>query len=144
MATKRTKVRADGDAVLGRTEATQCRFRILKVERVKDYLLMEEESAANQESLRPLEEKNEEDRSKFDDLRELSMSVGNLEELIDESHAIVSSSVGTEYYIRILSFVDKDQLELEFAILMHNKVSFAGLMILVWSHDLGLVKIFSV
>uniref|UniRef100_A0A804HWQ0 Proteasomal ATPase second OB domain-containing protein n=1 Tax=Musa acuminata subsp. malaccensis TaxID=214687 RepID=A0A804HWQ0_MUSAM len=72
------------------------------------------------------------------------MSVRNLEELIDENHAIVSSSVGTEYYIRILSFVDKDQLELEFAILMPNKVSFAGLMIMVWSHDLGLVKIFTI
>ncbi|CAD5192260.1 unnamed protein product [Musa acuminata subsp. malaccensis] len=72
------------------------------------------------------------------------MSIGNLEELIDENLAIVSSSVGMEYYVRILSFVDKDQLELKFVILMHNKVCFASLMILVWSHDLGLVKIFSV
>lgn len=50
------------------------------------------------------------------------MSVGNLEELIDENHAIVSSSVGPEYYVGILSFVDKDQLEPGCAILMHNKV----------------------
>ncbi|THU72449.1 hypothetical protein C4D60_Mb04t12250 [Musa balbisiana] len=49
------------------------------------------------------------------------MSIGNLEELVDENHAIVSSSAGMEYYVRILSFVDKDQLELDFAILMHNK-----------------------
>ncbi|CAL9083555.1 unnamed protein product, partial [Musa acuminata var. zebrina] len=102
------------------TSLSKCRLRILKVEHVKDYLL-EEEFAANQECLHPLEEKNEEDRSKFDDLRESSMSIGNLEELIDENLAIVSSSVGTEYYVRILSFVDKDQLELKFAILMHNK-----------------------
>jgi 26S proteasome regulatory subunit T2 len=50
------------------------------------------------------------------------MSVGSLEEIIDESHAIVSSSVGPEYYVGVMSFVDKDQLEPGCAILMHNKV----------------------
>jgi 26S proteasome regulatory subunit T2 len=37
------------------------------------------------------------------------MIVGNLEDNIDENHAIVSSSVGPEYYVNVLSFVDKDQ-----------------------------------
>lgn len=83
---------------------------------------MEEEFVANQERLKPQEEKTEEDRSKVDDLRGSPMSVGNLEELIDENHAIVSSSVGPEYYVSILSFVDKDQLEPGCSILMHNKV----------------------
>ncbi|CAK9274136.1 unnamed protein product [Sphagnum jensenii] len=50
------------------------------------------------------------------------MSVGNLEDKIDENHAIVSSSVGPEYYVNVLSFMDKDQLEPGCAILMHNKV----------------------
>jgi 26S proteasome regulatory subunit T2 len=101
---------------------SKCRLRLLKLERVKDYLLMEEEFVANQERLRPSEDKTEEDRSKVDDLRGTPMSVGSLEEIIDESHAIVSSSVGPEYYVGILSFVDKDQLEPGCAILMHNKV----------------------
>jgi 26S proteasome regulatory subunit T2 len=35
------------------------------------------------------------------------MLIGNLEEFIDEDHAIVSS-IGPEYYVNILSFVDKD------------------------------------
>ncbi|CAL9083539.1 unnamed protein product, partial [Musa acuminata var. zebrina] len=78
----------------------------------------------------PYEEKNEEDRSKFDDLRESSISVRNLDELIDENHVIVSSSIRMKYYVTILSFVDKDQLVLDYAIFMHNKVSFAGLMIM--------------
>ena len=104
------------------TPLSKCRLRLLKLERIKDYLLMEEEFVANQERLKPQEEKNEEDRSKVDDLRGSPMSVGNLEELIDENHAIVSSSVGPEYYVGILSFVDKDQLEPGCAILMHNKV----------------------
>lgn len=104
------------------TPLTKCKLRLLKLERIKDYLLMEEEFVANQERLKPQEEKTEEDRSKVDDLRGSPMSVGNLEELIDENHAIVSSSVGPEYYVGILSFVDKDQLEPGCAILMHNKV----------------------
>ena len=59
-----------------------------------------------------------------DDLRGPPMSVENLEELIDENHAIVTSSVGPKCYVGILSFVDKDQLEPGCAILMHNKVFF--------------------
>jgi 26S proteasome regulatory subunit T2 len=58
--------------------------------------------------LKPQEDENEEDRSKVDDLRGSPMSVGNLEEKFDENHAIVSSSVGPQYYANILSFVDKD------------------------------------
>ena len=36
----------------------------MKQERIKDYLLMEEEFIRNQERLKPQEEKNEEERSK--------------------------------------------------------------------------------
>ena len=63
----------------------------VQLERIKDYLLMEEEFVANQERLRPQEERHEEDRSKVDDLRGSPMSVGSLEEIIDENHAIVSA-----------------------------------------------------
>ncbi|KAI4326399.1 hypothetical protein MLD38_031720 [Melastoma candidum] len=111
------------------TPLSKCKLRLLKLERIKDYLLMEEEFVTSQERLKPQEEKAEEDRSKVDDLRGSPMSVGNLEELIDENHAIVSSSVGPEYYVSILSFVNKDQLEPGCAILMHNKVlSVVGLL----------------
>ena len=79
---------------------------------------------ANQMRLKPQEEKNEEDRSKVDDLRGAPMSVENLEELIDENHAIVTSSVGPKCYVGILSFVDKDQLEPGCAILTHYKFFF--------------------
>ncbi len=80
---------------------------------------------ASQERLKPQEDKNEEDRSKVDDLRGSPMNVGNLEDKIDENHAIVSSLVGLEYYVNVLSFVDKDQLEPSCAILIHNKVFFS-------------------
>ena len=51
------------------------------------------------------------------------MSVGTLEEIIDDNHAIVSTSVGSEHYVSILSFVDKDQLEPGCSVLLNHKVS---------------------
>ncbi|XP_025415777.1 26S proteasome regulatory subunit 4-like [Sipha flava] len=41
------------------TPHTRCRLKLLKLERVKDYLLMEEEFIQNQERLKPQEERNE-------------------------------------------------------------------------------------
>ena len=52
------------------------------------------------------------------------MSVGTLEEIIDDNHAIVSTSVGSEHYVSILSFVDKDQLEPGCSVLLNHKVYF--------------------
>lgn len=46
------------------TPHTRCRLKLLKLERIKDYLLMEEEFIRNQERLKPQEEKIEEERSK--------------------------------------------------------------------------------
>ena len=46
------------------TPHTKCRLKLLKMERIKDYLLMEEEFIRNQERLKPQEEKIEEERSK--------------------------------------------------------------------------------
>jgi len=99
-----------------------CRLKLLKLERVKDYLLMEEEFIQNQERLKPQEEKHEEERSKVDDLRGTPMSVGSLEEIIDDNHAIVSTSVGSEHYVSMLSFVDKDLLEPGCSVLLNHKV----------------------
>lgn len=38
---------------------SKCKLRLLKLERIKDFLLMEEEFIRNQEILRPREEQNE-------------------------------------------------------------------------------------
>ncbi|XP_076463569.1 26S proteasome regulatory subunit 4 [Babylonia areolata] len=104
------------------TPHTRCRLKLLKLERIKDYLLLEEEFIKNQERLKPQEEKQEEERTKVDELRGTPMSVGNLEEIIDDNHAIVSTSVGSEHYVSILSFVDKDQLEPGCSVLLNHKV----------------------
>lgn len=104
------------------TPHRNCRLKLLKLDRIKDFLLMEEEFIQNQERLKPQEEKQEEERSKVDELRGSPMSVGSLEEIIDDNHAIVSTSVGSEHYVSILSFVDKDLLEPGCSVLLNHKV----------------------
>lgn len=103
---------------------TRCRLKLLKMERIKDYLLLEEEFVQNQERLKPeaaREEKNEEDRTRVDDLRGTPMAVGTLEEIIDDDHAIISTASGPEFYVSIMSFVDKDALEPGCSVLLHHK-----------------------
>ena len=41
------------------TPHTRCRLKLLKLERIKDYLILEEEFIKNQERLKPQEEKQE-------------------------------------------------------------------------------------
>jgi hypothetical protein len=41
------------------TPHVRCRLRLLKMERIKDYLILEEEFIENQERLKPREEKTE-------------------------------------------------------------------------------------
>lgn len=82
----------------------RCRLKLLKLERIKDHLLLEEEFVQNQERLKPLgEDKNQEERSKVDELRGSPMQVGTLEEIIDDDHAIISSATGSDQYVSILS-----------------------------------------
>jgi 26S proteasome regulatory subunit T2 len=100
---------------------TRCRLKLLKMQTIKDYLLLEEEFVANQERLKPQEERTQEERSKIDDIRGSPMNIGTLEEIIDDNHAIVSSALGPEYYVTILSFVDKDQLEPGCSVLLNSK-----------------------
>merc|ERR1712048_1498029 len=70
-----------------------------------------------------------EEREKLEELRGNPMSVGTLEEIIDENHAIVSSSVGPEYYVNILSSVNQDLLDPGSSVLLHNKtMSVVGIL----------------
>ncbi|KAJ2749064.1 ATPase of 26S proteasome regulatory subunit 4 [Coemansia pectinata] len=99
----------------------RCNLKLLKLKRINDYLLMEEEFVQNQQLLKPQEEKMQEERARIDELRGSPMTVSTLEEVIDDNHVIVSTSSGPEYYVSMLSFVDKDQLEPGCSVLMHQK-----------------------
>lgn len=99
---------------------TKCKLRLLKTERIKDFLLLEEEFLRNQELLRPKVQKEEEERLKIDELRGTPTHVGTLEEIIDDAHAIVNG-FSAEYYVSILSIVDRDLLEPGTSVLLHSK-----------------------
>merc|ERR1712151_321537 len=99
----------------------KCRLRMLKHERTKDYLMMEEEFIQEQQRLKPEDKTETDEMSKLDEIRGSPMDVGSLEEFIDENHCIVSTANGPEYYVNMLSFVDKDQLEPGTSVLMHHK-----------------------
>ena len=115
------------------------------MQRVHDHLLLEEEYVENMERLRKgkaqaaqgpvgqgdfdIMDRNADERSRVDDMRGSPMGVGNLEELIDDDHAIVSSATSPEYYVSIMSFVDKDLLEPGASVLLHHKtVSVVGVL----------------
>jgi 26S proteasome regulatory subunit T2 len=111
------------------TPNAKCRLRLLKQERIKDYLMMEEEFVQNQQVLKSKEEQETDERAKVDEIRGTPMDVGSLEEFIDENHCIVSTAMGPEYYVNILSIVDHDQLEPGSSVLMHHKnLSVVGLL----------------
>lgn len=94
----------------------------MKLERIKDYLLIEQEFIQNQEQFKPQEERTQGERLKVDELRGSPMCIGTLEEIIDDNHAIVSSAIGPEYYVPILSFVDKDLIEPGCTVLLKEKL----------------------
>merc|ERR1712224_294870 len=103
------------------TPHARSKLRLLKLERIKDYLLLEEEFIRNQELLKPQDQRDEEERAKVDELRGRPMAVGSLEEIIDDNHAIVSTSMGSEHYVSMMSFVDKDLIEPNCTVLLHHK-----------------------
>lgn len=125
---------------------SRCKLRYLRMQRIHDHLLLEEEYVENQERLRKAKQakennkpavdaddetdRNADERGKVDDMRGSPMGVGTLEEMIDDDHAIVSSTTGPEYYVSIMSFVDKDLLEPGCSVLLHHKsVSIVGVLV---------------
>ncbi|KAI9676210.1 MAG: ATPase of 26S proteasome regulatory subunit 4 [Trizodia sp. TS-e1964] len=126
---------------------SRCKLKYLRMQRVHDHLLLEEEFVENQERIRKAKaansatpastmmseldptDRNADERSRVDNMRGSPMSVGNLEEMIDDDHAIISSATGPEYYVAIMSFVDKDLLEPGASVLLHHKsVSIVGVL----------------
>ncbi len=90
---------------------------------------MEEEFIRNHEVFKPHEERDQEEREKLEELRGTPLGVGTLEEMIDDNHAIVSSSIGPEYYVNVLSSVNQDLLEPGCSVLLHNKtMSVVGIL----------------
>ena len=101
------------------TPNTKCLLRLRKYERIKDYLLMEKEYIQNKKGNIKEDENAEEEKNLIETLRGSPVDIGTLEEMINEEKAIVSLS-GEEFYVNILSIVDKEQLELGCNVLLRD------------------------
>lgn len=100
-------------------------MKLLRHERIKDYLLLEEEFLQNQERVHPQQDdRYKEERSLVDQIRGTPVEVGTLEEIIDDEHAIVSMPMGFDHYVTIMSFVDKDMLEPGCSVLLNHRERF--------------------
>jgi len=99
---------------------SKCKLRLLKIEKVRDYLVLEEGILAFQ-SMTGEEGAFTSERAAVDKFRGYPMNLGVLEEFIDENHAIVSTSPGQEYYVPIYSFVDRDALEPGCTVLLNQR-----------------------
>ncbi|KAL0208220.1 hypothetical protein P9112_010807 [Eukaryota sp. TZLM1-RC] len=99
--------------------SSKCLLRKLRLERVKDYLTMEQELVDAHAEFYGI--RAEETKTKLDEIRGSPLQVGQLEELVSDSHCIISISVGAEFYVPIMSFVDRDLLVPGCSVLIHNK-----------------------
>lgn len=102
------------------TPNAKCQLRLLKLERVKDWLKMEEEFINNCETSTAREQHQEDKRRKLEEYRGSPMMVGTLEEIVDDDHAIVSRSM-QDFYVGISSFVDRKSLTIGCSVLLHEK-----------------------
>ena len=113
---KRRKKREYGPDIATRlpqvTPHAKCKLRLLKVDRIKDHLLLEEEFIRNRERLKPNEAEEEiaAERKEIEMMRGSCMRVATLAEMMDDDHAIVTTIIG-DTYMPVMSFVDRDMLE---------------------------------
>ena len=102
------------------TPNSKCLLRLRKFERIKDYLLMEKEYIQNKKVNIKEDENAEEEKNFVESVRGEPVEIGTLEEIINEDKAIVSVD-GEEFYVNILTIVDKEQLELGSNVLCTHK-----------------------
>ena len=100
---------------------TRCKLRKLRYDRINDWLLLEKDFVTNQELIKPKEERNKAERDQIDELSGTPLIIGTMEEMVDENHCIISTAIGPQYYVNILSFVDKDLLEPSCTILLNYR-----------------------
>lgn len=98
---------------------TQCNLKKLRLERLKDILLIQRDFIENQEQIKPKEEVEKESMKAVEAFRATPLSVMKLHEMIDDHHAIISTSGTFQYYVPVLSIVDRDLLEPGTQVLAH-------------------------
>ncbi|EEQ81461.1 hypothetical protein NCER_102096 [Vairimorpha ceranae BRL01] len=96
----------------------KCKLRDLKLQKQLSYLQLED-NLLNLAEVKPSEFGSQ--KMLVDQIRGNPLSIGTLEEFVDDNHAIVSTGLNPEYYVSIYSFVDKDLLEPGCTVLLNYK-----------------------
>lgn len=124
------------------TPKTECKLRLLKLDRVKDHLIMEEEFLSNlKEANEGGEVEEEKEQGLVDRIRGCPMRLGRLEEMIDDDHAIVATIIG-DTYMPVLSFVDRTQLEPGCTVLVNQNLSaMVGILTDDWEPDVAKMRL---
>ncbi|EZG56152.1 26S proteasome ATPase regulatory subunit 4 [Gregarina niphandrodes] len=101
--------------------SARCLLRQLRLERVKDYMALEMDYVSTKQDEAESHARQEQAKALVAELQGSPLTVGTLKEIIDENHAIVSSSVGPNHYVPILSIVDPELLGPDANVLLHHK-----------------------
>ncbi|KAI6196578.1 putative 26S proteasome regulatory chain 4 [Aphelenchoides besseyi] len=102
------------------TPKRQCLLRLLKQNRVHDYLLMEQQFVQHQNACKPLDGKRRAERKLIQTLRGTPTTLARIHELFnDEQHAVVVvEGSKREWYVPILSIVDKELIRVNALVLV--------------------------
>ncbi|CAJ0944734.1 unnamed protein product, partial [Mesorhabditis belari] len=97
----------------------QCKLRVLKQYRIHDWLLLEQEYIKQRDAQRPLKAVKKSERKTVNSLRGAPNVLARIHEMfLDEKHAVVQvEGSKREWYVPILSIVDKDLLRLNALVL---------------------------
>ncbi|KAK6090349.1 hypothetical protein P3W45_000706 [Vairimorpha bombi] len=100
--------------------SVKCKLRCLKLQKELNFLNLEDNLLSLAENDKPVDGMTSQ-KMLVEQLRGNPLSIGTLEEFVDDNHAIVSTGLGPEYYVSIYSFVDKDLLEPGCTVLLNYK-----------------------
>uniref|UniRef100_A0AC34QGT6 AAA+ ATPase domain-containing protein n=1 Tax=Panagrolaimus sp. JU765 TaxID=591449 RepID=A0AC34QGT6_9BILA len=111
----------------------QCLLRLLKLNRIHDYLLLEQEFIQRQNASKPSDAQRKQERKKIAVLRGTPTTLARIHELFnDEQHAVVVvEGSKREWYVPILSIVDKDLICLNALVLVKAGGSFKNVPLAV-------------
>lgn len=98
---------------------SRCLLREMRLERVHDYMKLEQDYVQAKESR--WGDREDKLNAVVAELQGSPLTVGSLKELIDDTHGIVSSNVGPDHYVPILSIVDPELLCADANVLLHHK-----------------------
>ena len=100
--------------------ATKCKLRLLQLQRVYDYLQIENEYIKNRTEAKKEDGEPEEDEITIESIRGAPLTISTVEEIVDDDHVIISIKGILEYLVGVASFVDRDLLEPGVSVLLNS------------------------